>query len=175
MNVKTAVAAVSVAAVAGMAIVGLAGAQALENAEEKAAATLSAQIAADQAVLNAVATEKQFVEAELAEAKRNKMLATFKPSKAWDEWNLAVQFGLDYWEGKLGATPEVRIVRSTVNMCDVPAAGCADVGPNAKGEARLYIAKEFAGNRWAMQAIAVHEIGHALGFPHIDGDFVMAP
>jgi len=143
-----------------------------EERLDRAAARLDAQIASDRAEIQAVFNAKVQVEAALREERRDVTLASYKTS-AWPEWNVAVQAGLDYWAGRDGQTPKVVVVRSAKNMCDLPAAGCAQY--MGDGTCRLFIAKEFTGDRWAMLAIGLHEVGHCVGHPHDDGDLVMAP
>jgi hypothetical protein len=171
MNVKTAVAAVSVAAVAGMAIVGLAGAQALGNAEEEHATLLKASEAHSAAWQAA----QERTAAELAEATAPRFFAKVKASKD-AEFVAAATEGLRYWEGRDGQTPATTIVRDKSNPCGEGAIGCAWTTVAAgKATCHIWIDESLKGNRWAMFAVATHEVGHCMGYGHIDGDMVMAP
>lgn len=136
--------------------------------------TLAVKAAQDLTALQATADEKiAKVETALAQALQPTNLATYRPSKAWPEWNQAIAAGIAYWNGRDGHTPRVAIVRSATNMCDVPAAGCAQGWSDQT--CRVYIDKTYKGDRWALQAIATHEVGHCVGKKHDPNDFVMQP
>lgn len=96
--------------------------------------------------------------------------AHYAPS-VWTDWNDAISAGIDYWNGRDGSTPDVRIVRARNNLCGEGAAGCA--WTDAAGDCRVFIHKRYAGNRWALTAIGLHEVGHCVGKGHDDTDFVM--
>ena len=143
-----------------------------EERLDRAAARLDAQIASDRAEIQAVFNAKVQVEAALREERRDVTLASYRKS-AWPEWNAAVAAGIEFANGRDGQTPKVVIYRSATNMCDMPAAGCAQYMGN--GTCRLFIDKSLSGNRWALLAVGAHEVLHCVGHPHDDGDLVMAP
>jgi predicted Zn-dependent protease len=97
--------------------------------------------------------------------------AYFDPSG--DEgWDQAIQAGIDYWTGRDGTTPDVRIVRDRTNLCGKGAAGCA--AGYSDGSCRIWIKPQYLkDNRWAVTAIGMHEVGHCFGHDHDDTDLVM--
>lgn len=78
----------------------------------------------------------------------------------------ALQAGIDYWTGRDGGTPAVVIMRDPKNHCGPTAAGCA--AGYSDGTCRIWIKKSYHANRWAMTAIALHEVGHCVGKEHDD-------
>jgi hypothetical protein len=98
--------------------------------------------------------------------------ATYTPSKS-DPWNDGVQAGIAYWAGIDGTTPPVVIRRDPVNRCGPHAVGCTTGWSD--GTQRIWVKKHVLRDRWATTAVLLHEVGHAFGKPHIDGDLVMSP
>lgn len=160
------------ALLAGLAVVcvaniGLAGydahRDALAEAHAEAAHALAKQ-AADSAA------EVAGVQAKLDRALAPRFLATYVKSGN-REFDAAVQAGIDYWEGRDGKTPKVVVVRTKTNECTEAATGCAT--GYSDGTCRIWISEQHKGNRWAMTAVALHEVGHCMGHGHDDKDLVM--
>jgi hypothetical protein len=148
--------------------------QEAQEAHQAAQAALQAKADLEFSTLTA---ELAVVEEDLAEATAPRFFAKVAKTKD-SEFYAAASAGLTYWEGRDGQTPPVTIVRSKRNACGERATGCAwktyKEGASTV-TCHVYIAPEHSGNRWAMHAVAVHEVGHCMGYGHDEGDLIMAP
>jgi hypothetical protein len=115
------------------------------------------------------------VEADLAEATAPRFFAKAKASRN-AEFDAAIQVGLRYWEGRDGQTPATTIVLDKSNPCGEGAVGCAwTIVKAGKATCHIWMHPELQGNRWALTAVATHEVGHCMGYGHDETDIVMHP
>ncbi len=88
-------------------------------------------------------------------------------SKLWDTWISAASLAVDRWNGVLKdhQVPPIKLV-ADVGDCGPDAIACADRNTNT-----IYVAspREDVDRTTVM----MHEIGHLLGVPHIEGDELM--
>lgn len=142
----------------------------LDNRREADAKAYAASLAASETALTAS-------ENALAVATAPRFFATVKASKD-AEFVAAAKAGVEYWEGRDGKTPATSIVRDNANPCSEGAIGCTwtVVDPKSrKATCHIYVDASLNGNRWALFAVAAHEVGHCMGHGHIEGDLVMSP